>query len=283
MNTAVIIEPRKHKALYFVLNNFLENLSDDWNIIIFHGNLNKEYINTIINHALPQYKHRLSLINLNVNNLTHEQYNQLLIKNRDFYKKIPTETFLIFQTDTMIFSKYKNLINDFLKYDYVGAPWPHEPLNNGQNVGNGGLSLRKKSKMLEIMDKDKNVNLPEDVFFSCTNEVELYKPSLDEAKLFSVENIFSEKSFGCHQPWILKNELLQYFPEIKRLIWLNDKLPDVSNRKITYNYKRRFVIPKKNNTILLQRFLANKRLSNFSTKKIKTQIIKSNMGIRLFR
>ena len=42
--TAIIIEPRKHKALSFVLNNVLNNLNDSWNIIVFHGNLNKEYI-----------------------------------------------------------------------------------------------------------------------------------------------------------------------------------------------------------------------------------------------
>ena len=42
--TAVIIEPRKHKALYFVLKNYLENLDSSWNILILHGNLNKEYI-----------------------------------------------------------------------------------------------------------------------------------------------------------------------------------------------------------------------------------------------
>ena len=28
--TAIIVEPRKHIALEFVLNNFLENLNNDW-------------------------------------------------------------------------------------------------------------------------------------------------------------------------------------------------------------------------------------------------------------
>ena len=42
--TAVLIEPRKHKALPFVLNNFFENLSDEWSFVIFHGNQNYEYI-----------------------------------------------------------------------------------------------------------------------------------------------------------------------------------------------------------------------------------------------
>ena len=85
MYTAIIVEPRKHKALEYVLNNFLENLSNEWNIIIFHGNLNIDYINDIINHNLIKYKNRISLINLNVDNLTINQYNELFITNLDFY------------------------------------------------------------------------------------------------------------------------------------------------------------------------------------------------------
>lgn len=41
-----------------------------------------------------------------------------------------------------------------MQYDYVGAPLPlHFELNLGTLVGNGGLSLRKKSKMLEVARK----------------------------------------------------------------------------------------------------------------------------------
>ena len=60
-------------------------------------------------------------------------------------------------------SKSSNKIEDFLKYDYVGAPWIHLPNMNG---GNGGFSLRKKSKMLEIISKNKYNNENEDVYFS---------------------------------------------------------------------------------------------------------------------
>jgi hypothetical protein len=52
--TAIIIEPRKHRALEFVLNNFLENLNDDWNIIIYHGNNNIEYLQNIIDSKLEK-------------------------------------------------------------------------------------------------------------------------------------------------------------------------------------------------------------------------------------
>jgi hypothetical protein len=223
MYSAIIVEPREHKALSFVLKNFLDNLSNEWNIIVFHGNLNIDFVNNIIDNDLFDHKHRIKLINLNVDNLTRDEYSNMFIYNKEFYGHIPTETFLVFQTDSMIFSKNKNLIHHFLQYDYVGAPWFWYPRENGQNVGNGGLSLRKKTKMLEIMDKETYKTNLEDVFFACTTLVDVNKPSLEEAKLFSVENIFSEVTFGCHQPWLKKEELLPFYPEIMTLIELNDK------------------------------------------------------------
>lgn len=195
MYTGIIIEPRKHKALYFVLNNFLENLSNSWKIIIFHGNKNEDYIKKIINNKLIKFKNRITLINLKVDNLTIKEYSNLL-KTKDFYKNIPTETFLVFQTDSMIIKKHRNLLNRFLKYDYVGAPCTTKDYKT--YIGNGGLSLRKKSKMLEVINKKGNNNEIEDIYFSNSF---VNKPSIEEAKLFSVEQRFSEKAFGCHKPW----------------------------------------------------------------------------------
>lgn len=201
MYTAVIIEPRDHKALEFVLNNFLTNLSDEWTFIIFHGNKNILYVNDILKKLDTSYRNKITLKNLNVDNLTLPEYNNLLV-SKDFYDKIPTEVFLIFQTDSIICSDYKDLINDFIKYDYVGAPW------KGGNVGNGGLSLRRKSKMLEIIDKCEYKDEPEDVFFgtSCP-DIKRNTPQYEDAKKFSMETIYNDISFGVHKPWIhLKNE-----------------------------------------------------------------------------
>jgi len=218
--TAIIVEPRKHAALFFVLDIFLKNLTNEWNIIIFHGISNNEYVNNIISNKLHHYKDRISTINLNINNLTKDEYSFLFIQ-KFFYNKIPTETFLVFQTDTIIFEKNKDLINKFLKYDYVGAPWGNSPKGINNFVGNGGLSLRKKSKMFEVIQKDiNNNNLPEDVYFSCTDKVKLFKPSFQEAKLFSVEQLFSKVTFGTHQPWIIKKhhpEFYTLYPEVKIL------------------------------------------------------------------
>jgi len=123
------------------------------------------------------------------------------VKSKDFYNNIPTEIILIFQTDSVICEENKDLINKFINndYDYVGAPWSNA-------VGNGGLSLRKKSKMLEIIEKCPKNNINEDIFFanSCINTK---KPSIDEAKEFSVESLFSENHFGVHKPWIHFNDI----------------------------------------------------------------------------
>jgi hypothetical protein len=218
--TAIIVEPRRHAALLFVLKNFLTNLSNEWNIIIFHGRLNCNYVNNIISNNLPNYKERISTINLNINNLKPSEYS-FLFKQLFFYNKIPTETFLVFQTDTIIFEKNKNLINNFLKYDYVGAPWNLSSKGINNFVGNGGLSLRKKSKMIEIIKKDIDIiNIAEDVYFSCSNKVRLFKPSQQEAKLFSVEYMFSKDTFGSHKPWIIQKrhpEFYTLYPESKIL------------------------------------------------------------------
>ena len=203
--TAVIIEPRKHKALEFVLKNFTSMLDERWTFIIFHGNNNEDYVKDIINTKLSYNINRIKLINLNVDNLSINDYNSLLFSS-SFYDNIKTELFLIFQTDTMICSNYKNNIYNFLNYDYVGSPWNVNFFNLNRYVGNGGLSLRRKSKMLEIINKfsDQIKGFNEDVVFSIKfyDNIDIKIPSVEEAKNFGIEQIYNDTSFGVHKPWI---------------------------------------------------------------------------------
>ena len=245
MYTAIIVEPREHKALSYVLNNFLSNLSDEWNIIVFHGNKNIVFLKNIINVDLPQFKPRISTVNLRLDNLTIPQYNGLFMNSTFLYDHIPTETFLVFQTDTVIFEKHKHLINHFLNYDFVGAPVNTDTVLHVQRgicVGNGGLSLRKKSKMLEIMKTEPIQNIPEDFYFALPKTVIMNKPSVEEAKFFSVEAIFNEVSFGCHQIWINDRcqELCEMYPEAKELCRLNQiRFSDKPKLDIAIIYKSR--------------------------------------------
>ena len=235
--TAVMVEPRKHPALEFVINNFLDNLDEQWSMVIIHGNLNEKYIMDIITRLSDINKSRIQLVNIGVDNLTIAQYSEMFY-NPLFYNYIPTETFLIFQTDSMILKENRSQIYDFINYDYVGAPWANNMgLLGKMGVGNGGLSLRKKSKMVKLLDfknraRHKNVYgkyIAEDQFFCgyyTQKEVPLLKPTLQKATLFSMESIYSETPFGIHKPWlgINKNKFNQFltkYPDVSKLLRLN--------------------------------------------------------------
>lgn len=216
--TAVIVEPRKHPAMPLVVKNFLTHLpATEWNILVMHGVSNKTFVeeNVWVLDPLRIQMHEMP----SCHNLTINDYNCLL-SSREFYERIPTETMLIFQTDTMIVNPDR--LREFLDYDYVGAPW-----SDGA-VGNGGLSLRKKSKMLERIARNPRYPywLNEDIYFS--QDPFLKKPDAETASIFSTETVFNEESFGIHKAWdyITKEEfekLVDRCPDVRTLRDLNDR------------------------------------------------------------
>lgn len=209
--TAIIIEPRKHKALEFVLQNVCKNLSNEWKIVLFHGIKNKEYSEKIITKLNIEFHDRIELVNINVLNLNLIEYSELLATKSIIYNYINTEKFLVFQTDSMIFSENSHLINDFLHYDYIGAPWlqtNYLPTANCNFIGNGGFSLRNKNKMLEIINKinwyelNTEIQKLEDIYFSTNYDgILVQKPEFSKACQFCVDEVFSEITFACHKPW----------------------------------------------------------------------------------
>ena len=120
--TAVITEPRIHRAWKLVLNNFLTNLDERWDFLIVCGLLNKDFLIELIETNFKEHKHRITIHQLNIENFTHKEYSDFMVDSL-IYELIPTETFLTFQLDTLISGKYKDYIYDFIEYDYVGAPW----------------------------------------------------------------------------------------------------------------------------------------------------------------
>lgn len=195
MYTAVILEPRKHAALEFVIKNFLDNLDSRWKIIIYHGTENQEFVSKV-----AELSERITIRNLGVANLENSKDYSAILTSRPFIEGIPTETFIVFQTDSMINLAHKDILYNFIDYDYVGAPWPWDWLH----VGNGGLSLRKRSTCLKIIDQFGPYNgLYEDHFYSILIErVGGKKPTRDEARSFSIEQIYHPFSFGIHKAWL---------------------------------------------------------------------------------
>ena len=176
----VIVETRCNDILESVLKNFLCLLQPKgWQLMIFHGIENENYIKDITK------EWNVILHNLNVYDFSLLDYNKLLI-SIDFWNSIPAENILIFQPDTLLLN---DKIDEFMKYDYCGAPWdPKLPFMSDKSVGNGGLSLRKKSIMIACINnfQPMYVGEYEDIFFS---RHIINKPIPEIANMFSIESI----------------------------------------------------------------------------------------------
>lgn len=73
-----------------------------------------------------------------INPMSQAGYNAFCVN--ELYKYVDTDFVLLFQNDGFILNP-QHWSDDFLNYDYIGAPWPsHE----NSRVGNGGFSLRSK-------------------------------------------------------------------------------------------------------------------------------------------
>lgn len=164
-----------------------------------------------------------------------ETYNALL-KDTTFWQSIGTDTCIIVQDDGMLING-KN-IKDYLKYDYVGAPWVDTPDNayikqfiNPQLVGNGGFSVRNVKKMAEICEKyaDEryqlffhNINeIPEDVYFVKHLVKEGYSVApFNVARQFSVEQVQCVNPVGFHKFWMYHSpkDSLQMFQMFQMLL-----------------------------------------------------------------
>jgi len=213
-----IVEPRKHKALKFVLHN-VHQVLPECQIHLFHGTSNSLFAYK----ACDDMRDHMIFHNLGKKNLSLTEYNKMLT-NKPFYEHFKTEYVLIFQTDSMLFAQSLFEINDFLGYDYVGAPWKW--VDQKKPGGNGGLSLRKVKAFIDILEKHEYplaVDVAEDLFFA---SLPLHFAPFELAQRFSVESVWYPTPFACHKPWhYLKAEeyiqLQKYAPNLKVLFDMN--------------------------------------------------------------
>jgi len=228
---AVLIEFRILPHLEFLIRNTIIKLDSSWSHTIVCGNLNYNYMVELCKLISPN----INVIKLNHDNLSQSTYS-ILLASIKFWKLFHGSKILIYQEDSIIF---KNNINQFLLWDYIGAPWPLNQNDVPILVGNGGLSLRSKDVMLYVIKKQ-NINTitvnsstqqfmnsaqltvcPEDVYFSKT--IQEYKLGIvadwNTASNFSTESILNTNSFGGHNFWlcdpnwkerIYKNNIIQF-------------------------------------------------------------------------
>ena len=199
----VIIEPREHPLLIKVIKNFMYLLQNKgWGLIIIHGSDNQKFLKTHL-----KEKKNVKYVNLFVSNLDIQQYNYIMtnLSLWECIKKIGCKHSLIFQSDTLLL---KDNVDDFLQYDFVGAPWclVWYDIQGGYN---GGLSLRNVDTMIDIIQNGLPVTFPndvlvnEDIYFAFhmdKNREKYTLPDRDIAKTFSVETVYYEDPTGMHQP-----------------------------------------------------------------------------------
>lgn len=143
---------------------------------------------------------------------------------RGILEHVKTDYILFVQWDAMAYDK-SQWTDEFLKYDYIGAPWPWEA--EGFNVGNGGFSLRSR-RLLEALQDSKiqmDPNNPkavnEDQVIGISYKTYLQDnygikyPDVPLAQKFSYELGPYAPSFGFHGPWNVVNfadkDTLEYF------------------------------------------------------------------------
>jgi hypothetical protein len=194
-HNAIIIEPREHQDLRLSIRSTMYYLNNSdsqikWGLQIFHGNKNKDYIKKIINGWKG-----VELVNIGIDDFTNIEHSQYM-ESHLFWEKVKGTKVLIFQTDSVLL---RSGIDEFLGYDYIGAPW--RKLKEGQIVGNGGLSLRTKDVMLKITQENgvPEEQIWEDIYFM-KHMKGVGVADYETAKRFSMEDIYSPNPLGVHNP-----------------------------------------------------------------------------------
>jgi len=134
-----------------------------------------------------------------------EDYSRFVLKR--LYRHITTSHVLLIQWDGYV-AHPELWMNEFLAWDYLGAPWPDG--KGGHTVGNGGFSLRSR-KLLEALQDDRFplITNTEDVTICGEHRSSLQRDfgirfgPPDLAKWFSFEMdardvIAGQKTFGFH-------------------------------------------------------------------------------------
>ena len=210
----VLIEYRKFPHIEFILRNAIHKLGISWSYTIVCGKLNYEYMKDLARSIHPN----INIVCTPFLNLIPSMYSNMLATT-EFWNNFNGKKILIMQEDTLIF---RNNIDDFLEWDYIGAPWPKQQDDTPNAVGNGGFSLRTRQVMIDVinhisitdtplpthtaqyMASTGNTVLPEDVYFSKNIQDHALGrvASWDIARNFSTETQYNPDSFGGHNFWL---------------------------------------------------------------------------------
>jgi hypothetical protein len=207
-NVAVIIEDRSVENLVPLLLHFSSVLGPDWPIILYTS---RDVVpdSAPLHRAIEKRRIAIRMLPSDVHFNNQQSVSGFLTLPWLWEQLDPAGHVLIFQADSILCSRSPLRVDDFLEYDFVGAPV--DP-TYGQGY-NGGLSLRNRSMVLDIVRRfswlgelnqaenkqEPSVKFEDQWFYKKMKELGASLPSVEVAKTFSVETIWYDTPLGFHQ------------------------------------------------------------------------------------
>jgi len=164
---ALLIENRPIAALAPLMLHFMSVIPPDWRFRFMGSRESVDFIQKsfAIRQQVSLGKLDLTYIPSNMTTAGTEEISQFLT-NLWVYETLlqPAEFLLVFQIDSMLCANSRQNLDDYLDYDWVGSPW--NP--NGQYGGNGGLSMRRVSSIVQVLRDQARIpgSEPEDVWLT---------------------------------------------------------------------------------------------------------------------
>ncbi|ESZ90840.1 hypothetical protein SBOR_8785 [Sclerotinia borealis F-4128] len=230
---AFMIETRPLPHLPLQLTHMTSVIPPEWTFKFMGSNTSINYLLGFhhLKHLVASKK--LTLIPLPSHwNVSNRESISQMFTDPELYKfLLPAEHLLVFQPDSIFCTKAPTTLNDFIQYDYIGAPWGP----NSTYGGNGGLSLRRVSSILRLLEKERRKpkdGALEDLWLS--NKLNKLKGSkmanAKVSKTFSVESVWDEAPLGYHIGWLgahhqqiwdkpeYVSHIMNYCPEVKIIL-----------------------------------------------------------------
>jgi hypothetical protein len=250
---AIIIENRIDCQWLFTILNTLVMCPKGTQICLVTDRANKEkaekYLTNIEFPITPWWGLAENMV-MGTDLENNDSFNKLM-KNAEFWKKLPHQKLLIIQTDALL---AQPLPAFFFEFPYLGSPFLPQmqteyfhdrkkngdvegffkvetALHNSPNkmvyphlYGNGGLSIRDKNLMIKICTHFSETSCKdemEDVFFS-KHLSKYYDPApIEVAQAFAFESRYQPMAIGCHAAWkyLDSRELGEYFERHWKETW----------------------------------------------------------------
>ncbi|TAQ88301.1 hypothetical protein B7494_g3393 [Chlorociboria aeruginascens] len=164
---ALLVENRANPILPPLILHFMAVVPPDWRFRFMGSVDSVSLVNSsrAIRSQVAAGKLDLTYIPANMSTGSQEEISRFLT-TLWLYEVVlqPAEWLLVFQTDSILCANSRQSLNNWLDYDWVGAPW--NPTS--KFGGNGGLSLRRVSAIIEVLRNQVRDpgSAPEDVWLT---------------------------------------------------------------------------------------------------------------------